>query len=354
MVARLNHNNTTMRTLRPLALLLVVAVAGTSPAAAASALSTTGPVHNSKYKSGRNCASTFDGCVKCKAAQDGGGAYTCTRCRPNSTFDDAKAACVCNSEGGYGTITKDVFDKWVAFNCKGKRYCKRPKWSTVAGECVKCLKYFGGIAVGGACDRFRLGELDFALTVANAIPLTPGFNPSYNKDWLVARIAPEGFAREGESGPFTWLEPGNRGNNYVTLQNHNSEAYDVYATIHVCSGEGVTWTRPTPGFPAIDDCPADRLTKYCLRGINRWDDLPWLDVSLYMNDCNRLLPPRPRQPAPWLDVSSYYLSLEDNAHVKLQEGQSVELDLGAITAVVTRRGDSPTAKDFVFTVTKVK
>lgn len=272
MVARLNHNNTTMRALRPLALLLVVAVAGTSPAAAASALSTTGPVHNSKGKSGRQCASTFDGCLKCKAARDGGGTYTCTRCRPNSTYDDAKAACVCNSDAGYGTISKDVFDKWVAFNCKGKR-C--PKWSTVAGKCVKCSKYFGGVAVGGACGGFAsLINDSTGLWIKNAVPDPNPGHPS-SPSTLIIQAGGNG---DEPFGP-DWFYHGDE--SYVEHDGSALESYDVAGFVQFCSGGWVFPSSVSPPYAvgSLVGCKGEITT------IKFWANnptavaLPWIMVQ---------------------------------------------------------------------------
>jgi hypothetical protein len=108
----------------------------------------TAPAH-SKNKGGKTskCASTFEGCTKCKTVS---GEYTCTKCRANSTFDDT--SCVCNSDEGYGTLTKAQFDEWAADKCKGKKkHCKKPSYSSVKGKCVKCENYGCPTAESGVC-----------------------------------------------------------------------------------------------------------------------------------------------------------------------------------------------------------
>lgn len=129
--------------------LLVLALVAMLVMAAAAQTQT--PAHSNKNKGGgktSKCAKTFEGCVKCKTVS---GEYTCSKCRANSTFDDI--SCVCNSDSGYGTLTKAQFDEWAADKCKGKnkKHCKKPSYSSVKGKCVKCEVYGCPTAESGVC-----------------------------------------------------------------------------------------------------------------------------------------------------------------------------------------------------------
>lgn len=92
-----------------------------------------------KYK----CAKTFPGCKTCSGSDDDG-SYTCDSCvAANSVFNGE--ACVCDSDNGYGSITKAQVKAWYKANkgSKTKHYSK-------VSKCVLCADY-GLEASEGKC-----------------------------------------------------------------------------------------------------------------------------------------------------------------------------------------------------------
>ena len=153
------------------------------------AASTAAPAHSSKKGTSAKCAAEFEGCTKCKTIDS---VYSCTKCRSFSTWSDDDSACVCNTDDGYGTISKDLFDIWAAGYCTGggarksSKHCKRPKYSSVAGKCVQCDKYVADEtleSVNGVCSPPLGAVLDTKLTLFNDIP-NPDPDTDWNPSWL--------------------------------------------------------------------------------------------------------------------------------------------------------------------------
>lgn len=103
------------------------------------------------------CPADFGGgtCRKCKTVD--GGAVACAKCRPNSVWKDDYSACVCDYEKDYGTVSKEMFDAYAdeardACRRRGRRHCKVPSYSSVAGKCVPCPSYLNSAAsLNGEC-----------------------------------------------------------------------------------------------------------------------------------------------------------------------------------------------------------
>lgn len=126
------------------------------------------------------CAATFKGCAECDVVD---GAFACTKCQPNSTWNAATAACECNSQDGWGVITQEAFDQYAAAYCQDKEQdCKPPvKYSAVAGKCVQCEKFFSATSADGVCGGFTAVYSDTKLTIANGLadPGTGDWSPAW-------------------------------------------------------------------------------------------------------------------------------------------------------------------------------
>jgi hypothetical protein len=55
-------------------------------------------------------------------------------------------------DAGFGTIAKDVFDKWATVYCKARSTASAPRWSTVAGKCSAPSILAGSRSTAPAAD----------------------------------------------------------------------------------------------------------------------------------------------------------------------------------------------------------
>lgn len=204
------------------ALFLLLALAATTPATAA--------------RPSTACATAFEGCLKCGKTPDGT-ADTCTKCRPNSTWDEETSTCRCNDS--YGTLSQAAFDAWAASPaaaaaCDQNKPCKTPKRysSAIANKCVPCDKY-GAASVDGEClAALTISLQQTKLTLINRIKNPRPNSILWNPSWLIVNIGqcPVACGVDGDYVRGLTLKPGQT----TSRQGSNAGATDVVAVVTFC------------------------------------------------------------------------------------------------------------------------
>jgi hypothetical protein len=257
-------------TLALLAAALLLAAIITTPAAAQ-----TGP-----RPTNGQCAAAFGGtCARCKKTVDG--ALACAKCRPNSIWDAESSTCACDNDAGYGTVSQPIFDAWaeetrMACIWESRRNCKLEKYSSVAGKCVKCDKYFNAKARGnGECKLPLMGIKDTKLTVINERPdpsPTPPDGLVWSDAWILFNICtnecngPEKLPAIPSKG----LPPGW----YRWDQGYKRSVYgtDVTAYLTFCEQGSWTWLDGQ-GYTC------SKPNTVVIEAGNPWANPPWMSVG---------------------------------------------------------------------------
>jgi hypothetical protein len=210
------------------------------------------------------CAAAFEGCLKCGKTTDGT-ADTCTKCRPNSTWDEETSACRCNDS--FGTLSKAVFDAWAACDENNSKPCPPKRYSSsIASKCVPCDKYAATSVDGECLATLTISLQQTKLTIVNKIKDPRPKSLLWNPSWLIVNIGqcPVACAVDWDYARGTTLKPGQT----TSKQGSNAGATDVVAVVTFCR------TPPLGNFLKCSNSDTVRI-----EAGNPYVGYPWISIG---------------------------------------------------------------------------